>query len=153
MPVPAVAPHIVELPIQLSPMAAAGVPQVHVLAVPQVSTATIKADIAAAPVGEIVSPSPHEDEAPPAPAPAPSNIHRKTKKKPTLQERKTARKNGRKADRLDDVSIFDPAECRFAALVAKLDEVVLRGEQSHASGTDSRQEPRGRKPARSSKKH
>ena len=167
MPVPAVTPHIVELPIQLPPMAAAGVPQVRVFAVPQVSTAAIKADIAAAPVGEVASPSPHEkqatsvvevvsaspheEEASASSAPAPSSAHKKTKKKSTLQERKAARKTRRKADRLDDVSIFDPAECRFAALVAKLDEVVLRGESS-ASVADGGQRPQGRK-ARSSKKH
>jgi hypothetical protein len=49
--------------------------------------------------------------------------------------------------------MFDPAECRFAALVAKLDEVVLRGEQSDASGVDSGHERQGRKPARFPKKH
>lgn len=153
VPVPAVAPYIVELPIQLPPMAAASAPQVHVLAVPQAPAAIIKADIAAAPAAEVVPPSPLEEQPAPAPARAPSNLHRKTKKKATLQERKAARKNGRKTDRLDDVSIFDPAECRFAALVAKLDEVVLRGEQSDASGVDSGHEPQGRKPARFPKKH
>lgn len=206
MPVPAVAPHVVELPIQLPPLAAARDQQAHVLAVPQASAVVIKADIAVAPigevvspslavpqapaaaikadiavapiseiapplravpqapaavtkadlaatsVGEVVSPSPHEAEAPPAPAHAPSNIHRKTKRKSTLQERK-ARKNARKTDRLDDVSIFDPDECRFAALVAKLDEVVLRGEESQTSGAHDGQRPQSRKPARSSKKH
>jgi hypothetical protein len=153
VPVPAVARCIVELPIQVPPMAAAGAPQAHVLPVPQVSAATIKADIAAAPGGEVVPPSTHEEQAPPAPAHAPSNIHRKTKKKSTLQARKASRKKGRKTDRLDDVSMFDPAECRFAALVAKLDEVVLRGEESHASGADSGQGTQGRKSGRSPKKH
>jgi hypothetical protein len=179
MPVPAVAPHVVDLPIQLPPMAAAGAPQAVLampqasavaikadigvtplvevvspsLAVPQASPAMIKTDIAVAPVVEVGSPSHKEAEAPPTPAHALSNIHRKTKKKPTLQERKAARKNGRKTDRLDDVSIFDPAECRFAALVAKLDEVVLRGEQASASSADGGQARQGRKSARSAKKH
>jgi CheY-like chemotaxis protein len=178
VPVPAVAPHVVELPIQLPPMAAAR--NAHVLAVPQASAVVIKADIAVAPiseivsplravpqapatvikadiaatsVGEIVSPSPHEPQEPPAPAHAPSNIQRKTRKKSNLQERKAARKNPRKTDRLDDVSIFDPDECRFAALVAKLDEVVLRGEESQTSGAHDGQRHQSRKPARSSKKH
>jgi hypothetical protein len=178
VPVPAVAPHVVELPIQLPPMAAAR--NAHVLAVPQASAVVIKADIAVAPiseivsplravpqapatvikadiaatsVGEIVSPSPHEPQEPPAPAHAPSNIQRKTRKKSNLQERKAARKNPRKTDRLDDVSIFDPDECRFAALVAKLDEVVLRGEESQTSGAHDGPRPQSRKPARSSKKH
>jgi hypothetical protein len=206
VPVPSVAPHVVELPIQLPPLAAAADAQAHVLAVPQApavvikadiavasigevvspslavlrapatpikadiavaiseivsplravphaSAAITKADIAAAPVAEVLSPSPHEAQAPPAPAHAPSNIQRKTKKKSTLPERKAARKNTRKPDRLDDVSIFDPDECRFAALVAKLDEVVLRGEESPAAGANGGQRPQSRKPARSSKKH
>ena len=207
VPVPAVAPHVVELPIQLPPMAAARNAQAHVLAVPQASAVVIKADIAVAPiseivsplravpqapatvinadiavapiseivsplravppasamvsksdvaptsVGEVVSPSPHEVQAPPAPAHAPSNIHKKTKKKSTLQVRKAARKSPRKTDRLDDVSIFDPDECRFAALVAKLDEVVLRGEESQTSAAHDGQRAQSRKPARSSKKH
>jgi hypothetical protein len=122
-------------------------------AVPQAPATVIKADIAATSVGEIVSPSPHEPQEPPAPAHAPSNIHRKTRKKSNLQERKAARKNPRKTDRLDDVSIFDPDECRFAALVAKLDEVVLRGEESQTSGAHDGQRAQSRKPARSSKKH
>jgi hypothetical protein len=151
LPVPAVAPHVVELPIQLPPVAAARDAQAHVLAVPQASAMVIKADIAVAPISEIVSPSPHEAEAPPAPAHAPSNIHKKTKKKSTLQERKAARKNARKPDRLDDVSIFDPDECRFAALVAKLDEVVLRGEESQTSGANGGPRPQSRKSARSGK--
>jgi CheY-like chemotaxis protein len=180
VPVPAVAPHVVELPIQLPPVAAARDAQAHVLAVPQASAVVIKADIAVAPISESVSPlravpqasaavskadiaatsvrevvppSPYEAEAPPAPAHAPSNIHKKTKKKSTLQVRKAARKNARKTDRLDDVSIFDPDECRFAALVAKLDEVVLRGEESQTSSAHDGQRPQSRKPARSSKKH
>jgi hypothetical protein len=207
VPVPAVAPHVVELPIQLPPLAAARDAQAHVLAVPQPSAVVIKADIAvapirevvspslavpqasaapikadiavapineivspsravpqasaainkadiaAAPVAEVLSPSPHEAQAPPAPAHAPTNIHRKTKRKSTLQARKTARKNARKPDRLDDVSIFDPDECRFAALVAKLDEVVLRGEESQTSGANGGPQPQSRKPARSAKKH
>jgi hypothetical protein len=132
-------------------VAAARDAQAHVLAVPQASAMVIKADIAVAPISEIVSPSPHEAEAPPAPAHAPSNIHKKTKKKSTLQERKAARKNARKPDRLDDVSIFDPDECRFAALVAKLDEVVLRGEESQTSGANGGPRPQSRKSARSGK--
>jgi hypothetical protein len=206
VPVPAVAPHVVELPIQLPPLAAARDAQAHVLAVPQsavaikadivvtpigeavsprlavpqasaaaikadiavapineivspsravpqASAAINKADIAAAPVAEVLSPSPHEPEAPPTPVNAPTNIHRKTKQKSTLQARKAARKNARKTDRLDDVSIFDPDECRFAALVAKLDEVVLRGEESQTSGANGGPQPQSRKPARSAKKH
>ena len=207
VPVPSVAPHVVELPIQLPPLAAARDAHAHVLAVPQASAVVIKADIAvahigevaspslaiprasataikaditvapiseivsplravppasaaitkadiaAAPVAEVLSPSPHEEQAPPAPAHTPSNINKKTKKKSTLHERKAARKNTRKPDRLDDVSIFDPEECRFAALVAKLDEVVLRGEESPAAGANGGQRPQSRKPARSSKKH
>jgi hypothetical protein len=52
------------------------------------------------------------------------------------------------------VSIFDPDECRFAALVAKLDEVVLRSEEAHASGASDGQRPQNRKPAKgSAKKH
>jgi CheY-like chemotaxis protein len=204
VPVPALAPHVVELPIQLPPLAAARDAQAHVLAVPQSavaikadivvtpigeavsarlavpqasaaaikadiavarisdivslsravpqpSAAITKADIAAAPVAEVLSPSPHEPEAPPTPVHAPTNIHRKTKQKSTLQARKAARKNARKTDRLDDVSIFDPDECRFAALVAKLDEVVLRGEESQTSGANGGPRPQSRKPARSGK--
>jgi hypothetical protein len=112
-----------------------------------------KADVAAAPVAEVPAPSLREAQTAPVLADAPSNIHRKAKKKPTLQERKAARKNGRKPDRLDDVSIFDPNECRFAALVAKLDEVVLRSEEAHAGASDG-QRPQSRKPAKgSAKKH
>jgi len=205
VPAPAVAPHVVELPIQLPPLAAGRDAQAHVLAVPQASAVAIKADIvvtpigevaspslavpqasaaaikadiavapiseivspsravpqasaaitkadiAAAPVAEVLSPLPDEAQAPPAPVHAPTNIHRKTKKKSTLQSRKAARKNARKPDRLDDVSIFDPDECRFAALVAKLDEVVLRGEESQTSGANGGQRPQSRKPARSGK--
>jgi CheY-like chemotaxis protein len=202
VPVPAAAPQVMELTIQLPPLAAARDAQAHVLAAPQASAVVIKADIAVAPIGEVVSsslavpqtsapaikadiavapiseivspsraasaaihkadiaaapvaevlsPSPDEAQAPPAPAHAPTNIHRKTKKKSTLQARKTARKNARKPDRLDDVSIFDPDECRFAALVAKLDEVVLRGEESQTSGANGGPPPQGRKPARSGK--
>jgi hypothetical protein len=150
VPVPTVASYVVELPIQLPPMAAPSVPQSQVLAVPQASPAMTTADVAAAPVAEVPAPSPREAQTAPALADAPSNIHRKAKKKPTLQERKAARKNGRKADRLDDVSIFDPDECRFAALVAKLDEVVLRSEEAHAGASDG-QRPQSRKPARSGK--
>ena len=154
VPVPTVAPYVVELPIQLPPIAAPSAPQSQVLAVPQASPAMTKADIAAAPLAEVPAPSPREAQTAPAPADAPSNIHRKAKKKPTLQERKAARKNGRKTDRLDDVSIFDPDECRFAALVAKLDEVVLRSEEAHASGASDGQRPQSRKPATgSAKKH
>ncbi|MET0215327.1 MAG: hypothetical protein ABW292_20125, partial [Vicinamibacterales bacterium] len=120
VPVQTVASYVVELPIQLPPMAAPSAPQSQVLAVPHASPPMTKADVAAAPVAEVPAPSLREAQTAPALADAPSNIHRKAKKKPTLQERKAARKNGRKADRLDDVSIFDPDECRFAALVAKL---------------------------------
>jgi hypothetical protein len=49
------------------------------------------------------------------------------------------------------VSIFEPDECRFAALVAKLDEVVLRGEESQTSGANGGPPSQGRKPARSGK--
>jgi hypothetical protein len=151
VPVPTVASYVVELPIQLPPMAAPSAPQSQVLAVPQASPAMTKADVAAAPVAEVPALSPREAQTAPALADAPSNVHRKAKKKPTLQERKAARKNGRKADRLDDVSIFDPDECRFAALVAKLDEVVLRSEEAHASGASDGQRAQSRKPARSGK--
>jgi CheY-like chemotaxis protein len=154
VPDPTVASYVVELPIQLPPMASPSAPQSQVLAVPQASPAMTKADVAAAPVAEVPAPSLREAQMAPALADTPSNIHRKAKKKPTLQERKAARRNGRKADRLDDVSIFDPDECRFAALVAKLDEVVLRSEEAHASGANDGQRPQSRKPAKgSAKKH
>jgi hypothetical protein len=150
VPAPTVASYVVELPIQLPPMAAPSAPQSQVPGVPQASPALTRADVAAVPVAEVPAPSPPEAQTAPALADAPSNIHRKAKKKPTLQERKAARKNGRKTDRLDDVSIFDPNECRFAALVAKLDEVVLRSEEAHAGASDG-QRPQSRKPARSGK--
>jgi hypothetical protein len=151
---PAVVPYVVELPMQLPPMAAAGSPHADVPAVAQTPAAVMRTDTGAvAAVIELIPPSANEEQAPPASAPAPLAIRRKAKKKPTLQERKAARKNGRKPDRLNDESIFDPDECRFAALVAKLDEVVLRGEDSRAAGPDARQQPRRRKPSRSAKKH
>ena len=151
---PAVMPHVVELPMQLPPMAAAGSPHADVPTVAQTLAAVMRTDTGAvAAVVELIPPSANEEQAPPASAPAPLAIRKKAKKKPTLQARKAARKNGRKPDRLDDESVFDPDECRFAALVAKLDEVVLRGEDSSAAGPDAGQQRRGRKPSRSSKKH
>jgi hypothetical protein len=150
VPAPAAVPYLAELPMELPPMSAHGSPQADVLTVPQTPAAVVRTDTGA--VIEAIPPSADEGQAPAASPHVPLEIRRRAKKKATLQERKAARKNGRKPDRLDDASIFDPDECRFAALVAKLDEVVLRGKDSHAAGNNAAQQPRGRKPARSPKK-
>jgi hypothetical protein len=78
---------------------------------------------------------------------------KRAKKKATLHERKAARKQSKKLTAhppADDSSLFDPDEVRFSALIAKLDEVALQGDEARESNAG--RQGRTRKPAKSKRR-
>jgi hypothetical protein len=131
VPVPALTPYVAELPMPLAAMTAAAPARVIVVPAPPVTVPKTDLDAVAAIVSDVESPE-GVLESPGSPTAVMAATRRKTKKKVTLKDRKAARKLERgRTDRLDESSLFDPEECRFSALVAKLDEV---GAGTHESG-------------------
>jgi hypothetical protein len=82
-------------------------------------------------------------------------VHKRARKKATLQERRAARKQGKKltaGPAVDDSSLFDPDEVRFSALIAKLDEVALQGDEAHLRESNAGRQRRTRKPTTSKRR-
>ncbi len=145
VPVPALTPYVAELPMPLAAMTAAAPARVIVVPAPPVTAPKTNMEAVAALVGDVEAPE-GVPETPGSSTPAMAAIRRKTKKKATLKGRKAARKLERsRTDRLDDSSLFDPEECRFSALVAKLDEVVADTHESAPPAGAVGTQRRGRK--------
>jgi hypothetical protein len=126
VPMPTLVPYVAELPMHLPPMGIPGASE-RILVVPAPPATVARTNIeAVAPLKTDARAYTDAAEAPPAPPSAVLPVRKKTKKQLSLKDRKAARKANRaRSDRLDDSSLFNPDECRFAALVAKLDEVAL----------------------------
>jgi hypothetical protein len=133
VPMPTLVPYIAEL--QVPSLVITGATGKGVLVVPPPSAGVARTNIdAVAAMMTDVPPSTGEHESSPAGPPTALPIRKKVKKQLSLRDRKAARKAGRaRTDRLDDSSLFNPDECRFAALVAKLDEVAPGLDESRVS--------------------
>jgi len=152
VPMPVVMPHVAALPIELPSMAASPSADPAVLVVPghPADPARTSMETVAAMVDGLRAPA-DEGRAPTTSPAATLPVRKKTKKKVTLKARKAARKNGKQhTDALDTSSLFDPDECRFSALLAKLDEVASPTDESHPSASDAGRQAR-RKPGRPAK--
>ena len=152
VPMPVVMPHVAALPIELPSMAASPSADPAVLVVPghPADPARTSMETVAAMVDGLRAPA-DEGRAPTTSPAATLPVRKKAKKKVTLKARKAARKNGKQhTDALDTSSLFDPDECRFSALLAKLDEVASPTDESHPSASDAGRQAR-RKPGRPAK--
>ena len=134
VPMPTLVPYVAELPIQLPTMAVTGAAgrNIFVVPAPPATVARTGIDTVAAMMAEAPT-SADGDQSAPAGPPAVLPVRKKARKQLSLKDRKAARKASKaRTDRLDDSSLFNPDECRFAALVAKLDEVAPGLDESHA---------------------
>ena len=149
VPVPAASHYVVELPMSL-PVVAAGSVDPKILVVPAHTEPRIEIGMQTATANTDAGRIPADASAPPVSAAVTLAVRKRAKKQAALQERKAARKNGKKQTAhppADDSGLFDPDEVRFSALIAKLDEVALRGDE--APDGDVVEQVRARKPATS----
>jgi CheY-like chemotaxis protein len=151
VPVPATLPYVMQLPMTLPSLGGNGSVDPRMLVVPGPDEPRLEAGMEAATATAGASAT---DAVAPAVSTAVMLAGRKrAKKKATLHERKAARKQSKKltADPpADDSSLFDPDEVRFSALIAKLDEVALQGDEARESNAG--RQGRTRKPAKSKRR-
>ena len=153
VPMPTLVPYVAELPIELPSVTTSATGKgVLVVPAPPASVPRTSIDAVTAMMTAVL-PSTVEPESSPSGLPTALPVRKKAKKQLSLKDRKAARKANRaRTDRLDESSLFNPDECRFAALVAKLDEVAPGLDESRVSA-DVAGPPPARKQKRSPKRH